>query len=99
MDWTDFNGNPTEIVCKSSQIVTEKMTTEQWKKEQAEDEAIGEAIKAITASADTHTFASEQAKQMYSFKSKLVMRHGLLYKKYYDINLKEERMQFMLPKK
>ena len=99
MDWTDFNGNPTEIVCKSSQIVTEKMTTEQWKKEQAEDEAIGEAIKAITASADTHAFASEQAKQMYSFQSKLVMRHGLLYKKYYDINLKEERMQFMLPKK
>ena len=27
------------------------------------------------------------------------MRHGLLYKKYYDINLKKERMQFILPKK
>ena len=27
------------------------------------------------------------------------MRHGLLYKKYYDINLKEERMQFVLPNK
>ena len=27
------------------------------------------------------------------------MRHGLLYKKYHDINLKEERMQFVLPKK
>ena len=25
-DWTDFNGNPMEIVCKSSQTVTEKMT-------------------------------------------------------------------------
>ena len=32
-DWSDFNGNPTEIVCKSSQTVPEKMTTEQWKKE------------------------------------------------------------------
>ena len=30
-DWTDFHGNPTEIVCKSSQTVTEKMTMEQWK--------------------------------------------------------------------
>ena len=28
MDWTDFNGNPTEIVCKHSQLVSEKMTTE-----------------------------------------------------------------------
>ena len=37
-DWTDFNGNPTEIVCKSSQLVSEKMTTEQWKCEQAEDD-------------------------------------------------------------
>ena len=27
------------------------------------------------------------------------MRHGLLYKKYYDIYLKEERMQFVLAKK
>ena len=97
-DWTDFDGNPTEIVCKSSQLVTEKMTTEQWKNEQAEDKAIGEVIKAITVGADTHAFTSEQAKQMYRFRSKFVMRHGLLYKKYNDINLKEERMQFVLPK-
>ena len=53
-----------EIVCKSSQMVTEKMTTEQWKKEQAEDEAIGEVIKVITSS-DVKDFGSEQAKQMY----------------------------------
>ena len=99
MDWTNFNGNPTEIVCKSSQIVAEKMTTEQWKSEQAEDEVIGEVIKAITVGVDTHAFASEQARQMYRFRSKLVMRHRLLYKRIYDINLKEERMQFVLPKK
>ena len=98
-DWTDFNGNPTEIVCKSSQLVREKMTTEQWKNEQAEDEAIGEVMKAITVGANTHAFTSEQAKQMYRFRSKLVIRHGLLCKKYYDIILKKERMQFVLPKK
>ena len=97
--WTDFNGNPSEIVCKSSQTVTEKMTTEQWKKEQAEDKMIGEVIKAITSSADVHAFASEQVKQIYRSRSKLVMRHGLLHKKYYHINLKEERMQIALPKK
>ena len=60
---------------------------------------IGEVIKAITSNADVHTFATEQAKQMYRSRSKLVMRHGLLYKKYCDINLKEERMQFVLPKR
>ena len=59
-DWTNFNGNPMEIVCKSCQTVTETMTTEHWKKEQAEDETIGEVIKAITLSADVHAFASEQ---------------------------------------
>ena len=96
-DWTDFNGNSTEIVCKSSQLVTEKMTTEQWKNEKTEDEVIGEVIKAVGE--DRHAFTSEQAKQMYRFRCKLIIRHGLLYKKYYDINLKEERMQFVLPKK
>ena len=62
VDWTDFNGNRTEIVCKSSQLVSEKMTTEQRKHEQAKDEEIGEVIKAITLGADTHAFTSEQAK-------------------------------------
>ena len=33
-DWTDFNGNPTEVVCKTSQVVEGKMTNEQWKTEQ-----------------------------------------------------------------
>ena len=98
IDWTDFNRDPMEIVCKSSQLITEEMTTEQWKREQAEDEAISEVIKAITSS-DVNVFASEQAEQMYRSQSKLVMRHGLLYRKYYNINLKEERMQFVLPKR
>ena len=88
-----------EIVCKSSQLVSEKITTEIWKCEQAEDEVIGKVIKAITLGANTHAFTCEQAKQMYRFRSKFVMRHGLLHKKYYDFNLKEERMQFVLPKK
>ena len=28
-DWTDYNIHPTEIVCKSAQVATEKMTTSQ----------------------------------------------------------------------
>ena len=76
-DWTDFNGNPTEIVCKSSQLVSEKMTAEQWKLEQAEDEAISQVMEALQLGTNTHVFTSEQAKQMYRFRSKFVMKHGL----------------------
>ena len=90
---------PSDIVCKSSQIITEKMTTEQWKMEQANDETISQVIEAMKASSGEYTFSSELAKQMFRFRNKFVWRHGLLYKKYFDINLQEERMQFMLPKK
>ena len=39
-DWTDYNNNPSEIVCKSCQMIPNKKTTEQWKKDQANDEII-----------------------------------------------------------
>ena len=39
-DWTDFNGNPTEVVCKTSQVVEGKMTNEQWKIKQSNDDTI-----------------------------------------------------------
>ena len=28
-DWTDYNGNPSEIVCQSCQMSLDRMTTEQ----------------------------------------------------------------------
>ena len=86
-DWTDFNGHPSDIVCKSSQIITEKMTTEQWKREQANDETISQVIEAMKAGSGEYTFSSELAKQMFRFRNKLLRRHGLLYKKCFDINL------------
>ena len=98
-DWTDFNGNPSDIVCKSSQIIPEKVTTELWMKEQANDEIINQVIEAMKVGSGEYTFSSESAKQMFRYRNKLVWRHGLLYKKYFDINLQEERMQFVLPKK
>ena len=86
-DWIDFNGNQSDIVYKSSQIIPEKMTTEQWKKEQANDEITSQVIEAMKASSGEYTFSSELAKQMFRYRNKLVWRHGLLYKKYFDINL------------
>ena len=99
IDWTDFNGDLSDIICKSSQTISEKMTTEQWKIEQVNDEIIKQVMEALKAGSDKYTFSLEPAKQMFRFRSKLIFRHGLLYKKYFDINLHEERMQFVLPKK
>ena len=75
------------------------MTTEQWKMEQANDETISQVIEAMKAGSGEYTFSSELAKQMFRCRNRLVWRHGLLYKKYFNINLQEERMQFVLPKK
>ena len=90
-DWTDFNGNPIEVVCKTSQVVEGKMTNEQWKTEQSNDDTISQISRVLKN--------KELAKQMYRYRSKLILGHGLLYRKYYDVNLMEERMQFVLPQK
>ena len=80
VDWTDFNGDPSDVVYKSSQIITEKMTTEQWKMEQANDETISQVTEAMKAGSGEYTFSSELAKQMFRFRNKLVWRHWLLSK-------------------
>ena len=64
-DWADFNGNPSEIVCKSCQMIPDRMTTEQWKKEQANDEIISQVVKAMENSSENHAFSSELARQMF----------------------------------
>ena len=46
-DWTDFNGNPIEVVCKTSQVVEGKMTNEQWKTEQSCDDTIGQILQVL----------------------------------------------------
>ena len=98
-DWTDYNGNPREIVCKSFQMIPDRMTTQQWKKEQANDEIISQVVKAMENSSENHTFSSELVRQMFRHRNKLIKRHGLLYKTFYDINVQEERMQFVLPRR
>ena len=95
-DWTDYNGNSSEIVCKSCQIIPDKITTEQWRKEQANDEIISQVVKAMENSLENHAFSSELARQMFRHRNRLIRRHGLLYKKLFDINVQEERMQFVL---
>ena len=98
-DWTDFNGNPMEVVCKTSQVVEGRMTNEQKKTEQSNDDTISQILWVLKNKEGPNSLTTELAKQMYQYRSKLILRHGLLYRKYYDINLMEDRMQFVLPKK
>ena len=98
-DWTDFNGNPKEVVCKTSQVVEGRITNEQWKTEQSNDDTIGQILQVLKNKESPNTLTTELAKQMYRYRNKLILRHGLLYRKYYDINQKEDRIQFVLPKK
>ena len=56
------------------------MTTEQWKCEQNNNEIIDQVLNALKSKAKPYEFTSEQAKQMYRYRSKFIIQHGLLYK-------------------
>ena len=64
-DWTDFNGNPIEVVCKTSQVVEGKMTNEQWKTEQSNDDTISQILWVLKNKEGPNSLKTELAKQMY----------------------------------
>ena len=64
-DWTNFNGNPTELVCKTSQVVEGKMTDEQWKTEQSNDDTISQILWVLKNKEGPDSLKTELAKQMY----------------------------------
>ena len=66
-DWMNFNGNPSKIVCKSCQVIPDKMTTEQWKEKQGGDKIISQVMEAMKGGPKDYAFSSELAK-----------RHGLI---------------------
>ena len=47
-DHTDYNYNPSNIVCKSTQGVVHKKSRDDWRVEQENDPIIGPAIEAIS---------------------------------------------------
>ena len=53
-DWSDYNLYPSDIVCKSTQMVVHKKSRDDWKIEQENDSIIGPVIEAIqTKTSDT----------------------------------------------
>ena len=68
-------------------------------RDRSNDETTSQILKVLKGSKDSNSLETDLARQMYRYRNKLVLRHGLLYKKYFDINLMEERMQFVLLQK
>ena len=46
-DWSEYNFNPCDIVCKSTQVVIYKKSRDDWKIEQEGDPIIGPVIEAM----------------------------------------------------
>ena len=89
MDYTDYNYNPSYIVCKSTQIVVHKMSRDDWKVEQENDSIIGPIITTIK----TKKFNIDALSRS---RSRLLFRCGLLYRRVFDGQHQENKFQFVL---
>ena len=97
-DWSDYNLNPSNIVCKSTQMVMHKKSRDDWKIEQKDDPVIGPVIEAIQNKTSNTTGFSDESKRLFQNRSHLLFRCGLLYRKIFNSQQQENKFQFVLPK-
>ena len=97
-DWSEYNMNPTDIVCKSTKIIVHKKSRDDWKIEQEQDPIIGPVLTIMQAKNVTSNNISEDSRRLLLGRSQLLFRRDLLYKKVYDSQLQENKFQFALPK-
>ena len=72
-DWSDYNLHPTDIVCKSTQVVVHKKSRDEWKTEQENDPIIGPVIQAIkTKQLDTSELSVESKRLLQGCYSDVV---------------------------
>ena len=89
-DHTDYNYNSSSVVCKSTQVVVHK-------KSQENEPIIGPAIEAISSKKCIEDALSDESRWLLCNRSQLLFRCGLLYRKVFDGQLKENKFQFVLP--
>ena len=97
-DWSEYNLNSSEIVCKSTQMVVHKRTKDDWKLEQENDPIIGPVIEAMKNKSSNTSGFSDENKRLFRNRSPLLFHCGLLYRKVFDGQLQENKFQFILPK-
>ena len=96
-DWSEYNYSPCDIVCKSTQIVVHKKSRDDWKIEQEGDSIIGPVIEAMKNKTSNTAGLSDESKQLFRNRSRLLFHCGLLYRKVFDGQLQENKFQFVLP--
>ena len=96
-DHTDYNFHPSDLVCKSTQIVVHKMSRDDWKTEQENDSIIGPVIDAIQSKEFNKDVFNDESKRLLRSRSRLLFGCGLLYRKVFDGQLQENKFQFILP--
>ena len=96
-DHTDYNYNPSNIVCKSTQMVVHKKSGDDWRDEQENDSIIGPVIDAIKSKKFNEGTLSDESRRLLHNQSQLLFRCGLLYRKVFDGQLQENKFQFVLP--
>ena len=90
-DHTDYNLHPSDLVCKSTQVVVHKMSRDDWKTEQ------GPVIDAIQSKEFNKDVLNDESRRLLHSRSHLLFRCGLLYWKVFDGQLQENKFQFILP--
>ena len=63
-DHTDYNYNPSNIVCKSTQVVVHKKSRDDWKIEQENYSIIGPVIEAIKSKKYSDDTLSDESRRM-----------------------------------
>ena len=64
-DWSEYNLNPTDLVCKSTQMVVHKKTRDDWRIEQEDDPIIGPVIQAIRTKSNDTTGFGDESKRLF----------------------------------
>ena len=93
----DYNFHPSDLVCKSTQIVVHKMSRDDWKTGQENDSIIGPIIDAIQSKEFNKDMFNDESKRLLCSQSCLLFRCGLLYRKVFDGQLQQNKFQFVLP--
>ena len=84
IEWSDYNLNPSDIVCKSTQMVLHKKSRDDWKIKQEDDPIIGPVIEAIQNKTSNTTGFSDESRRLFQNRSHLLFCCGLLYRKIFD---------------
>ena len=97
-DCAEYNFHPTDIVCKSTQVIVHKKSRDDWKTEQENDPIFGPVIQAMRSKKYDASKMNDDSKRLLCGRSGFLFHCGFLYRKVFDAQLQENKFQFVLPK-